>query len=433
MSQIVIRTANLSKRYQLGAAEERYQTFRQAIAETAATPFRRLRKLRGTPEPEATLWALKDVSVEIDRGEVIGVIGANGAGKSTLLKILSRITEPTAGRAEIRGRVAALLEVGTGFHSELTGRENIYLNGSILGMTRREIQRKFDEILDFAGVTRFIDTPVKRYSSGMYLRLAFAVAAHLEPDIMIVDELLAVGDAGFQKKCLGKMEDVARSGRTVLFVSHNMAAIQALCTHGILLDRGCVALRGDAHSVIQAYLRSAESRREEATADLSSVPRDHRMKVTVVQGQINGRPLIGDHPLMPLEDVTFDLTIELPQRMRQCTLGIHLQDEYGITICAANTRWQLKRLDLPEGRHNLSCVLRAPSLVPGQYYVSIGFSADGQQVDWLERVTTIEFLTCDIYGTGELPFHGQGYYLSRCDWTVSTGEVHDDRRQRIEV
>ncbi|MGC8669458.1 MAG: ABC transporter ATP-binding protein, partial [Chthonomonadales bacterium] len=189
-----------------------------------------MRSLQGRAPESQSIWALKDVSFEVQPGEVVGIIGRNGAGKSTLLKILSQITEPTEGRVEMRGRVASLLEVGTGFHPELTGRENIYLNGAILGMTRREIDRKFDEIVDFSGVERFIDTPVKRYSSGMYLRLAFAVAAHLDPEILIVDEVLAVGDAAFQKKCLGRMGEVARSGRTVLFVSHNMAAVKALCT-----------------------------------------------------------------------------------------------------------------------------------------------------------------------------------------------------------
>src|SRR5215213_10002858 len=240
--QPIIRVDDLSKLYYLGRSAAAYTTFREALVDLARVP---LRYLRRGEEPE-TLWALKNVSFEVSPGDVIGIIGRNGAGKSTLLKILSRITEPTSGRVELYGRIASLLEVGTGFHPELTGRENIFLNGSILGMTRKEIASKFDEIVAFAEVEKFIDTPVKRYSSGMYVRLAFAVAAHLEPEILIVDEVLAVGDAAFQKKCLGRMGDVARHGRTVLFVSHNMTAIRTLCRRAILLNGGRVESEGGA-------------------------------------------------------------------------------------------------------------------------------------------------------------------------------------------
>src|SRR5207247_905772 len=241
MSDIAIRVENLSKRYEIGAAKRRHDTLRDQLADGLKALFRN----KGQPrQRKESIWALKDVSFEIKHGEVVGFIGRNGAGKSTLLKILSRITEPTAGHAEVRGRVGSLLEVGTGFHHELTGRENIYLNGAILGMKKAEIDRKFDEIVDFSGVEKFIDTPVKHYSSGMHVRLAFAVAAHLEPEILLVDEVLAVGDAAFQKKCLGKMGDVAKKGRTVLFVSHNMAAVTRLCPKAILLDNGSIALSG---------------------------------------------------------------------------------------------------------------------------------------------------------------------------------------------
>ena len=253
MSDVAIRVENLSKLYTLGK-RERYRTLRDTLTDALAAPFRRLRN-GASPETEAeTLWALKDVSFEVKHGEVLGVIGRNGAGKSTLLKILSRITEPTGGRAEIHGRVGSLLEVGTGFHPELTGRENIFLNGAILGMKKAEILRKFDEIVAFAEVEKFIDTPVKHYSSGMYVRLAFAVAAHLEPEILIVDEVLAVGDAEFQKKCLGKMGDVAAEGRTVLFVSHNMGAVTSLCTRVVCLANGTVIGNGEPRQVIQEYL-----------------------------------------------------------------------------------------------------------------------------------------------------------------------------------
>ncbi len=251
MSQIAIIADGLSKQYQIGRRREKYRTLRDSLADTAAAPFRRMRrafsrgpKSNGRPDNYDQFWAVKDLSFEIKRGEVVGVIGRNGAGKSTLLKILARITEPTNGYAEIRGRVGALLEVGTGFHPELTGRENIFLNGAILGMRRDEIERKFDEIVEFAEVSKFIETPVKRYSSGMHLRLAFSVAAHLEPEILLVDEVLAVGDVAFQKKCVGKMEDVASQGRTVIFVSHNLAAIKELCQTSIVINQGRLDYRG---------------------------------------------------------------------------------------------------------------------------------------------------------------------------------------------
>jgi lipopolysaccharide transport system ATP-binding protein len=261
MSDISIHTEELSKRYYIGGPQKKHDTLRDTLADAFAAPFRRTaRLLRGqataAAELHETIWALRDVSFDIKRGEVVGIIGRNGAGKSTLLKILSRITEPTAGFAEIRGRVGSLLEVGTGFHQELSGRENVYLNGAILGMKRHDIERRFDEIVAFAEVEKFIDTPVKHYSSGMYLRLAFAVAAHLEPEILLVDEVLAVGDATFQRKCLNKMEDVGQEGRTVLFVSHNMPAITRLCERAILLDEGCVLQDGAAHQIASMYLNS---------------------------------------------------------------------------------------------------------------------------------------------------------------------------------
>lgn len=261
MSDLAIRVQGVGKRYTIGQQQDSYRTLRDSITDALFGPFRRAASLFRHQQPASlpsanTIWALRDVSFEIKRGEVVGIIGRNGAGKSTLLKILSRITEPTEGRVEIYGRVGSLLEVGTGFHPELSGRENVYLNGAILGMRREEIDRKFDEIVAFAEVERFVDTPVKHYSSGMYLRLAFAVAAHLEPETLIVDEVLAVGDIDFQKKCLGKMAGVAKEGRTVLFVSHNMQAITRLCERAILLDDGRIVKDGVAHEVVRAYLNS---------------------------------------------------------------------------------------------------------------------------------------------------------------------------------
>jgi len=258
MSEAAIQVRNLGKRYRIGGPREAYGTLRDTISSAAMAPLNWLRN-RNLNARLQEFWALRDVSFEVQRGEVLGIIGRNGAGKSTLLKILARVTYPTIGEADVCGRVGSLLEVGTGFHPELTGRENIFLNGAVLGMRKAEIQRKFDEIVDFAEIERFLDTPVKRYSSGMYMRLAFAVAAHLEPEILIVDEVLAVGDAAFQKKCLGKMGNATKDGRTVLFVSHNLLAVENLCNWAIYLEGGKIIKRGEPGEVISAYLRNSLS------------------------------------------------------------------------------------------------------------------------------------------------------------------------------
>ena len=282
MSNPIIKVNNLSKRYRIGTKEQGYKTFREAILEGITAPVKNFTKLRGLTKfknahEQDLIWALKNVSFEVSEGEVLGIIGRNGAGKTTLLKVLSRITQPTSGCIEIGGELSSLLEVGTGFHPELTGRENIFLNGAIFGMRKREIERKFDAIVSFAEVEKFIDTPVKRYSSGMYVRLAFAIAAHLEPEILLVDEVLAVGDISFQKKCLGKMEDVAKGGRTVLFVSHNMQAVGKLCNRGILLDNGKITYMGDISETINHYTKSTLPSEE---AELSFPP-DPEKKVQI--------------------------------------------------------------------------------------------------------------------------------------------------------
>jgi len=283
MSNPIIKVNNLSKRYRIGAAEKGYKTFREAILDGISAPVRNFGKLRGltrfkNDDEQDVIWALKDVSFEVNEGEVLGIIGKNGAGKTTILKILSRITEPTSGFAEINGRVSSLLEVGTGFHPELTGRENIFLNGAILGMRKREIEKKFDDIVGFAEVTQFIDTPIKRYSSGMQVRLAFAVAAHLEPEVLLIDEVLAVGDIAFQKKCLGKMEDVAKGGRTILFVSHNMAAIRSLCGNAIWIDNGQIVKRGTTDEVIRNYEESQLKHFDESSYVVERNPEDIKNK-----------------------------------------------------------------------------------------------------------------------------------------------------------
>ncbi len=282
MSDVIIRVENLGKRYTINhQTEGGYRKFSDALIHAAKTPLRWINPKPKNPGLKSTedFWALKDVSFEIKQGDVVGIIGRNGAGKSTLLKVLSRITEPTTGRITLNGRVASLLEVGTGFHPELTGRENIYLNGAILGMTKSEIKSKFDEIVDFAEIEKFLDTPVKRYSSGMYVRLAFAVAAHLEPEILVVDEVLAVGDQQFQKKCLGKMQDVARGGRTVLFVSHNMAAVTALCSSAVLLSGGRVVSQGKVQKLVTEYLTSGAREAAARTRRLDAALTLHRFSL----------------------------------------------------------------------------------------------------------------------------------------------------------
>ena len=289
MSDIALQVDNLSKQYRIGRSQDgrsTYGSLRETLAEAASAPLRRLRRSSNGDSKSETdfIWALKDVSFEVKKGEVVGIIGRNGAGKTTLLKVLSRITRPTHGNVRLWGRVGSLLEVGTGFHPELTGRENIYLNGAVLGMGRVEIERKFDEIVDFAEIEQFLDTPVKRYSSGMYMRLAFAVAAHLEPEILLVDEVLAVGDAAFQKKCLRKMGKVAQEGRTVLFVSHNMAAIKELCQRGILLSHGQVSLSTNTEEVVRTYLRNDSKWTSERTwSDLKSAPGDDIARICAVR------------------------------------------------------------------------------------------------------------------------------------------------------
>jgi lipopolysaccharide transport system ATP-binding protein len=329
MSDTVIKVEGLGKEYRIGVARDRNPTLRDVMARSAAAPFRRL-KHRGYSQGGQVerVWALRDVGIEVKRGDTLGIIGRNGAGKSTLLKILSRITEPTSGRIEIHGRIGSLLEVGTGFHPELTGRENIFLNGAILGMHRTEVRAKFDEIVEFSEIGRFLDTPVKRYSSGMYVRLAFAVAAHLEPDILVVDEVLAVGDYNFQKKCLGRMGDVAGQGRTVLFVSHNMGAISALCSRAVFLDQGLVLADGPTQDVVATYInRGLDSSGEvvwetESEAPGTEVLKLHAVRV-VSRGQVTSEVDIDEEVRVEVEYWNFE-----PGTC--ASVSIHLVDKSGV-------------------------------------------------------------------------------------------------------
>jgi len=364
MTDCAIRVENLGKRYQLGQSQ-RYRALRDTLGDVLSAPKRWLRgeKRERSAENDGTFWALKDVSFEIKPGEVVGIIGRNGAGKSTLLKILSRITEPTEGGVDLYGRVGSLLEVGTGFHPELTGRENIYLNGAILGMKRAEIARKFDEIVAFAGIERFLDSAVKFYSSGMYTRLAFAVAAHLEPEILMVDEVLAVGDLEFQQKCLGKMSEVARSGRTVLFVSHNMAAIKQLCDRGILLRSGRLAFTGDVRTCIDLYSN------KEASSGRRIVEHTTRRNtaVTVERVSLNG----SEQDKIHLEGGQRKLTIELVglvHRPIRASLQARLFDHQGTPLGIFSPGLECGEADLLDvGRFALQDTMLLPRLHRGEY------------------------------------------------------------------
>lgn len=368
-SEVSIRVTGLGKQYRIGREQARYRTLREAIVDTVKAPFR-------PRSEERIIWALRDVSFDVHRGEAIGVIGRNGAGKSTLLKLLARITEPSAGEALLHGRVASLLEVGTGFHQELTGRENIFLSAAILGMRKSDIVRNFDAIVAFAEVEKFVDTPVKHYSSGMYLRLAFAVAAHLEPEILLVDEVLAVGDAQFQRKCLGKMEEVAGAGRTVLFVSHQMSAVQRLCSRAVLLKNGTVDRIGSVHEVIPAYLRSdtghagAREWNDPATSPGDAVVRLRAVRALDEGGRIVSERKVTDPFVLELE---FDVLT--PGQILDA--AFYAYDEAGSIVFIAgdfqSTEWRGR--ERPVGRHVSRCHVPAHLLNQGQLSILAAISS----------------------------------------------------------
>jgi len=370
-----IRIEQLGKQYRIGGKPERYRSLRDTIVNVAKAPFQRLSSvLRGQSSVLSanTFWALHDVSFEIQPGEVVGIIGRNGAGKSTLLKILSRITEPTVGYADIWGRVGALLEVGTGFHSELTGRENIYLNGAILGMSRREIDRKFDEIVAFSEIEQFIDTMVKHYSSGMYMRLAFAVAAHLEPEILLIDEVLAVGDLEFQKKCLGKMQDVSRLGRTVVFVSHNMSAITRLCSRAVLLDRGRVVAMGPTSSVVAEYVfKGYGTLAKRRWQDESRAPGDETIRLLAVRA----------HDPAGIVQESFDIrqpiAIEIEYKVTKpgmrFTTCFDVINESGVVLFLSHENPGWTDAERPVGTHRSTCWIPGNFLAEGTFNIDVAF------------------------------------------------------------
>lgn len=383
MSAVAIRVEHLSKRYTLGR-NEAAGSLRETLSRAAGTPFRALKRLLGADPKRAkpeTIWALRDVNLTIEPGEVVGIIGRNGAGKSTLLKILSRITEPTEGRAEIHGRVGSLLEVGTGFHPELTGRENVFLNGSILGMSRAEIKRHFDDIVSFAEIEKFIDTPVKFYSSGMYMRLAFAVAAHLEPEILLVDEVLAVGDAAFQKKCMGKMGDVAQAGRTVLFVSHNMPAVQRLCKTAYLFEKGQVVASGEASRVVEAYYRA----NQESSPGQPEEARDVKEgEAKYVKWEVKTN-LEEPFACLTGDKCVFELEMKCRRFISRATFGLAIFSEDGYLIYAmSNMDYGAPALEIKPGDYQISFRLPTLPIRPGDYQilVSINDLIDGVIDAW---------------------------------------------------
>ncbi len=430
MSEPIIQVNNLSKQYHIGARERINRTFREAFVDALTSPVRNFRQLRnltkfenaenevqGTelkdssalcpsiavPMPSSpgdTIWALKDVSFEVQPGEVIGIIGRNGAGKSTLLKILSRITEPTSGEVMLHGRVASLLEVGTGFHPELTGRENIYLNGTILGMQKTEIDRKFDEIVAFSEIEKFLDTPVKRYSSGMYVRLAFAVAAHLEPEILLVDEVLAVGDAAFQKKCLGKMGDVAKEGRTVLFVSHNMAAILNLCHKAIVLEGGRVSFSGDIHEAIDHYL--FKFRKDNLF--LSQPGRKHIQPRTFIQDfEILPNPPRTGHPL------DFIFHVHDTSNGNECSLidlAVSIKTQHGVPLFQLYSQHMGRHFALTKRLEKIFTHIESLPLAPGRYVVNLWMGRGKEVIDFIPDAMVLNV---------------ESGALNRVDYVESTG------------
>ena len=426
-SDSVIEVENLSKRYLVGHqadTDSRYVALRDVIARGVREFVRKTadmvhgRQIVQGDEVEE-FWALKDVSFKVKQGEVLGIIGRNGAGKSTLLKILSRITDPTEGRVVLRGRVASLLEVGTGFHPELTGRENIYLNGAILGMTQREIRKKFDEIVAFSEVEQFIDTPVKRYSSGMYVRLAFSVAAHLEPEILIVDEVLAVGDAAFQKKCLGKMSDVAnRQGRTVLFVSHNMPAVTNLCSQAILLNAGQVQASGDAAKTVQRYMHdvvevSKSDLRVRTDREGNGAVRFVHAVFQTEQGAELTSVRTGDEVWLLIEYEN-----NLSRDLRNLHVSVPIRDLTDNVVCYFSSTVRCNDFDyVPYSKIN-RLKIRIPKfqVVPGEYTLTLYAKVGKDLADWIKEAISFEVQPGDYYGTGRLPDAGLGQFLP--DYTI---------------
>jgi lipopolysaccharide transport system ATP-binding protein len=415
VSEVVILAKDLCKRYSITGSRLPYRTLRESVVSAANSALQRLRDSQSSSDKPDIVQALEDVSFQVVCGEVVGIVGRNGAGKSTLLKILSRITRPTSGWAQVHGRVGSLLEVGTGFHPELTGRENIYLNGAILGMKRSEIARKFDEIVAFAEIEKFLDTPVKRYSSGMYTRLAFSVAAHLEPEILLVDEVLAVGDAAFQRKCIGKIGAVAKEGRTVLFVSHNLRAITGLCKRAIWIDQGRIRQNGPADCVVEQYILA------EAPAiggwirppDAQPAKELELLKACILQDRLVSQGVVSGNNAFQVE-----IEYEVRSELEDCSVIFRLEDMNGVAIFTSwdsDSEADLGRCREP-GRYRSACTVPAHFLRPARYTVTVGAHIPrAKMLDWQENAFTFEVSEVGI----KLNRDRQGVICPLFDWTIT--------------
>ncbi len=418
-----IEIQDVAKRFRINhttSGRIEYRTLRETLSEVVRSPLRNLRAGAALGKVE-DFWALRDINASIRQGETVGLIGRNGAGKSTLLKILTRITHPTQGRVKIAGRVGSLLEVGTGFHPELTGRENVFLNGSILGMSRKETRANFDRIVDFAGVERFIDTPIKRYSSGMKVRLAFAVAAHLDLEVLLIDEVLAVGDAEFQRKCLGKMNDIGLSGRTVLFVSHNMAAVQSLCSRAILLENGTIVADGESPAVVAQYLKGFEA--EASSRDVRQVSKGRHGSGEVKLQRVEIRSSTGE-PVSSIvmgDDLVVHLELKASKKVTQTFASITICDDQEQTLCQMDGQQaQNWSVDLDAGQPlTLRCLIPQLGVAPGRYSVNVWVHrVMGRMLfDFLPHVVYFEVLPGDVFGTGQLP-RGKYIFIQSSDWSV---------------
>jgi lipopolysaccharide transport system ATP-binding protein len=435
MREIAIQAAGLSKRYTIGARQEGYRTFRGAITDTFGAPFRRIRSAfrphTSADEAENIIWPVKDMSFEIPAGEVVGIIGRNGAGKTTLLKILARITEPTAGYVDIYGRVGSLLEVGTGFHPELTGRENVFLNGAILGMKRAEITRKFDEIVAFAEVEKFIDTPVKHYSSGMYLRLAFAVAAHLEPEILLVDEVLAVGDLSFQKKCTGKMGEVGRQGRTVLFVSHNMAAIRQLCRSAYLLSGGRIVAQGRTEDVINTYLASAL---QGSASDLACITdRKGEGNIRFKYLRIEDGNGVETGTLSCGQSARIVIGLSSAKAYPKIRVWISIVDTYDTRVMHLDSHLVGDPLPELEANGELVCEIPRVALAPGRYRVNLWLQSLAVIQDSITDCATLDVIDGNFFGTGRHMVDGRQVALMDYRWHALPPQNQNNSDHKYEL
>lgn len=397
MSGTIIRVESLAKRYRLGLKEKKSETFAGSVARVLKSPISNFKQLTGLTsfngDDESTYWALRDISFEVQEGEVLGIIGRNGAGKSTLLKILSRITEPTSGMAVIKGRVSSLLEVGTGFHPELTGRDNIYMNGTILGMTKREIDRKLDEIIDFSGIEKFVDTPVKFYSSGMKVRLGFSVAAHLEPEVLIIDEVLAVGDFDFQNKCLGRMNNIAEGGRTVLFVSHNMAAVNSLCGRSLVLDSGSCRFEGKTEDAISYYLTQNDGMSSHAKFANSKFFRSVTLRDSRKNTSDTFRMGEGFSIEIVVGGVSFGTGVHV---------GLFITDLFGAKVGAVSTAMKRPLGSYDNGdTYRVTFALDNPPFVENKYKIDLTLSyKSGGRLEFIENAIQFNVIPEDVYGFG---------------------------------